>query len=224
MAGWIKIYRTLKDHWLFDNPAYLKAWIVLLMDVNYEDSKTCISGELIECKRGQAIYSLKTWTERLGKGWTIQKVRTFFNLLENDAMIKTEGLRKTTRLTICKYDTYQDVQQGDNKETTRRQHSNNKEITTSKEGEEGKERKEVKKKGFVAPTFEEFLAYAKTLPTYKPSMEFKVQAKFSMWEDNGWKDGYDKPIKNWKSKLQTAITYFVDESAKNVYANPYKIQ
>jgi hypothetical protein len=194
------------------------------MDVNYEDSKACISGELIDCKRGQAIYSLKTWSQRLGKGWSIQKVRTFFNLLEKDDMIKCEGLRKTTRLTICKYESYQDMQQTDNKQTTRRQHSDNKETTTSKEGEEGKEGKEVKNSRFVAPDFETFLAYAQTLTSYKSSMELKVKAKFDMWEGNGWKDGYNKPIKNWKTKLQTAITYFVEESKKNVYANFYKIQ
>jgi hypothetical protein len=49
-------------------------------------------------------------------------------------MIVTEGLRKTTRVTVCKYDIYQTDQQADNKQTTRRQQADNKQTTTTKEG------------------------------------------------------------------------------------------
>lgn len=141
MAGWIRLYRDIQGHWIWENPVYLKAWINILLSVNFEDKKVLIEGELIECKRGQSVYSLNSWSRCLGKGWTIQRVRTFFELLKQDQMITTEGLRKTTRLTVCNYDIYQNDQQTDNMQTTCRQHADNKEITTTKEG---KERKELK--------------------------------------------------------------------------------
>ena len=31
--------------------------------------------------------------------------------------------------------------------------------------------------------------------------------KIESWKENGWKDGYDKPIKNWKSKLRNQFKY-----------------
>lgn len=130
MEGWISLHRKIKEHWIWGNSFYLKAWIQLILDVNFEDNKVLIEGELIDCQRGQSVKSLKTWSKDFGKNWTIQKVRTFFKLLENDHMIILEGLRKTTRITICKYDSYQLMQHTDNKEITHKQHTNNKEITT----------------------------------------------------------------------------------------------
>jgi len=116
--AWIKIDRKIIEHWIWNNPIYLKAWMTMIIVVNYEESKSLIHGELIICKRGQSLLSLNSWAEKFGKEWTIQKVRTFFELLKNDSMIELEGLQRRTRLTICKYDSYQE-------RATRRQHANN---------------------------------------------------------------------------------------------------
>ena len=118
MTGWIKIHRAISDHWIFQNESYLKAWITILITVNHEPKKVLIHGELIACERGQSVLSLSSWAEKFGKNWTIQKVRTLLLLLEKDQMIIVEGLQKTTRLTVCKYDDYQNGQQTDNKQTT----------------------------------------------------------------------------------------------------------
>lgn len=146
MEGWIKIHRQIKDHWIWEDPAYLKAWLGILLTVNHEDKKVLIQGELIECKRGQSLLSLAGWVKCFGKKWTIQRVRTFFELLKQDEMITTEGLRKTTRLTVCKYDDYQLEQQAKNKQRTSREQADNKLTTTNKnEEEENKNEKNVKK-------------------------------------------------------------------------------
>jgi hypothetical protein len=137
MSGWIKIYRDIREHWIWDDPIYLKAWIGILLTVNHEEKKVLIQGQLIECKRGQSVLSLSGWVKCFGKKWTMQKVRTFFELLKQDQMIVTEGLQKTTRLTVCKYDDYQFTQQANNKQTTSKQQANNKQITTNKNKEEG---------------------------------------------------------------------------------------
>lgn len=146
MSGWIKIYRQIDKHWVWENESYFKAWITILLRVNFEDRKTLVSGELIDCKRGQSLYSLKTWAKIFGKNWTIQRVRTFFELLKKEHMINTEGLQKTTRLTVLNYDSYQNEQQTNNTqksfESTHKQHTDNTQITSTKEGKEGKEVKE----------------------------------------------------------------------------------
>jgi hypothetical protein len=138
MSGWVKIHRSLIKHWIWDNPEYFKAWICIIIEANYESAKVLIEGEVIECKRGQSLNSLKTWAKLFGKRWSIQRVRTFLNLLKNDTMIVTEVLRKTTRLTICNYDKYQFEQQANNTEITRRQHGDNTEVTTNKKNKKVK--------------------------------------------------------------------------------------
>jgi hypothetical protein len=143
MSGWIKLHRQIRNHWVFKNANYFKAWVVIISEVNHQSTKVVIEGELIECKRGQSINSLATWVRILGDEWTVQKLRTFLKLLEKDGMINTEGLRKTTRVTVCNYDSYQSEQQGDNKQTTRRQQADNKEITTNKNEKNEKNEKEV---------------------------------------------------------------------------------
>jgi len=143
MAGWIKIHRKLIKHWIFKNSEYLKAWITILMEVNHEDSKVLIDNELFICKRGESLKSIATWTKLFGKSWSTQKTRTFLTLLEKDGNINKQGLRKTTKLTVCNYDTYQSKQHTDNTQI-------NKQITnreqTDNDKQEVKELKKRKKK------------------------------------------------------------------------------
>ena len=139
MDGWIKIHRKILEHWIIKNPHYFKAWIIMLITVNYEDKKCLIHGEILECKRGQSILSLDSWVKTFSNGWTKQKVRTFFELLKNDSMIELEGLRKTTRLTICNYDSYQVEQHTKNTQRTRKEHTCNTQVTSTKESKESKE-------------------------------------------------------------------------------------
>ena len=105
MEGWIKLHRKLKDHWIWKSDNRLKWWIDILMTVNHDDAKVLIKGTLIECKRGQSVRSLDSW----GRDWNVTKgaVRDFFRLLQNDAMLHTESLQITTRITVCNYEDYQ---------------------------------------------------------------------------------------------------------------------
>lgn len=143
VSGWIKLHRQIRNHWVFKNADYFKAWVVIISEVNHQSSKVLIEGELIECKRGQSINSLATWVSILGNDWTIQKLRTFLKLLEKDGMINTEGLRKTTRLTVCNYDSYQSEQQADNKQTTSRQQGDNTQLTTNNNVKNNKEENKI---------------------------------------------------------------------------------
>lgn len=132
MTGWIKLHRVITKHWIWSNPDYVKAWLTILLTVNHEEVKVLIHGELIICGRGQSILSLQSWVKLFGRKWTIQKVRTFFDLLKLDEMINTEGLRKTTRLTVCNYETYQGEQHANNTQTTDKEHTDNTQVTTNK--------------------------------------------------------------------------------------------
>ena len=105
MSGWIKLHRQLADHWIWSKPEYLKWWLDILMQANIEPKRVLIKGQLIEVSRGEVIYSYETWANR----WKINKskVLRFLKMLEKDSMIVLKSETVTTRLTICKYDTYQ---------------------------------------------------------------------------------------------------------------------
>lgn len=108
MAGWIKIHRDIATHWIFQDECKFKWWIDLLLMASYEDNKQLVGDRLIEVKRGQMIVSLSFLSKRWGKAkGTILK---FLELLESDHMIDRFTDRKVTILTICKYESYQEVE------------------------------------------------------------------------------------------------------------------
>jgi hypothetical protein len=107
MEGWIKLERGVLNHWVFDDPIKFRIWVGLLLVANHSDQKVNIGLNIYDCKRGQSIRSLLSWakTFKVSKDY----VRNFFKLLEKDGMITIENIQISTRITICNYDSYQDV-------------------------------------------------------------------------------------------------------------------
>ena len=117
-CGWIKLHRKIVDSWIFKEPDYLRAWLIILMEVNVEPCDVVIGGVTVECGRGCKLYSLNTWAERFGKGWCRERVRRFFAQLERNEMIllgatnqpPNQPTNRVTQLTVLNYDTYQNFQ------------------------------------------------------------------------------------------------------------------
>lgn len=109
-TGWIKIHRELGKHWLAQDMEKLGRWIDLLLLANYEDGKVLVGDSLVTIKRGQMVMSFSF----LAKRWDCSKSTAckFIELLESDGMVERSTERKTTILTICKYDSYQQSSDG----------------------------------------------------------------------------------------------------------------
>jgi len=74
-----------------------------------------------------------------------------------------------------------------------------------------KDTKEDKTKDI--PTFSEFSEYAKEK---EPSVNLKaLQNKYDAWVVNDWKNGNDRPIKNWKSALLQTLIYIEKDVVKD---------
>lgn len=219
IEGWIKYHRSFREHWLYKTgkpKTKREAWEDILLLVNYEPKKILIKGQLYECERGQSLFSLQTWAEEFN--WSIQQVRTFFNLLEKDLMITVEGLQYTTRLTVCNYDIYQDNQQTDNTPTTDGQQTDNTPLTTTKEDKEDKEVKKIKKvknKEFVSPSLDEVKIYFKE-NNYKEETAIKFFQSYSVAD---WVDSKGNKVKNWKQKAINV--WFKDENKVNCIDKHY---
>lgn len=140
MSGWIKLHRSLKDHFLFDfnEPDKALAWIDLLLSASFEDCKVHIKGRVINVSRGQFVVSQVTLQKRWGMSQN--KVKRFLNLLENEGMVDVQTNDATTIITICNYDNYQEVQQQDERTNGRAD-----ERTTNEPRTTLKEDKEIKK-------------------------------------------------------------------------------
>lgn len=105
MDGWIKISRSIVEHWVFNNSQHFKWWIDMLVMANYADGEVVVGTRQVKLKRGQFIASLRYLSMR----WNVSKdcVRRFLKLLESFNMIETSNNQKTTQITICNYARYQ---------------------------------------------------------------------------------------------------------------------
>ncbi|MGL4695218.1 DnaD domain protein [Enterococcus larvae] len=105
-GGWIKLYRSIQDHWIWDNPVYLKWWLDLLLMANHSEKKILFDGKLVVIGIGERITSEKKLSER----WEVSRstVRKFLNLLVSDEMLIIRKSRKSgTWYKVCNYADYQ---------------------------------------------------------------------------------------------------------------------
>lgn len=140
MSSWIKLFRDINKHWIWQNSDYLKWWLDILLEVNHAPANVVINNKIYDCNRGEKLYSLDTWASRWGTNKS--KVRRFLTLLQNDNMIVLKSETQTTRLTVCKYDTYQDIRHADETQMKRIRHADETHLTPIEEGKEEKEGKE----------------------------------------------------------------------------------
>jgi len=188
-GGWIRIHRSIKSHWLFQNDKFFKWWVLILIEVNHSSNKITLGYNLHEIKRGESAKSLRTWAKLFNSD--VKQVVKFFDLLEKDEMIirKTigKGKQSTTLVNIINYDTYQS-----NNET--QEHT--KEPTQGKRNDphEGGTNNNVKKEK------EEYWADLQTWIEKEKLNKDKVYSQFDKawfyYEELGWKNKNGKEVKN----------------------------
>ena len=76
---------------------------------------------------------------------------------------------------------------------------------------------DIDKENKNIPIYNDFLKYAVSKkPKLNPDT---LRLKYDSWVENDWKDGNDKQIKNWKTKILNTLP-FIDETSKRVNTNP----
>ena len=120
--GYIKLYRDIRDHWLWDDKPFSKgqAWTDLLMMMNHKDREVMFNGKITTVNRGSRITSLRKLADRWG--WSIHKVSDFLYTLEETGMISQKRDSKKTLINVVNYGFYQG--QEDTKGTAK-EHSGN---------------------------------------------------------------------------------------------------
>lgn len=101
MSGWIKLHRSLLDWEWWNDAESVKLLIYILLKVNHEDKKWCG----ITVKRGQLVTSIENLA--IANSMSIKQIRLRLDKLEKTGEISRKKTNKYTVITVCKYDTYQ---------------------------------------------------------------------------------------------------------------------
>jgi len=206
--GFILLSRGILDSDVFASQKLLKIWVWCLCKANFKDKTVPLKfgkGEqIIKVKRGSFIFGRNKAEEELFiDGSTIYKSMQKLKEME---MIQIDSNNQYSIVTICKYNDYQDAKEykvtskeqvKDNQVTSKEQVSN----TTNNYNNYNNDNKEKNN----IPTFSDFLIYAKEK---EPSIcKQGLKLKYDSWIENGWKDGNNSKISNWKVKILNTLAY-----------------
>jgi len=188
--GWIKIHRKFIEWEWYDDMNTKTLFIHCLLMANHEPKKW--RGEIIE--RGSFITSIGKLAE--GTQLSIQNVRTCLKNLESTGEVTRKSTSKLTKLTICKYGTYQSCEISTNKQTnsqlTINQQSTNNQLTTTKEYKELKELKKDKKvnQKNIQERIEDFseLVYLEAFKQKSALPKSEVENFIGYWTEHGPND------------------------------------
>lgn len=223
MSGWIKVHRQLQDHWVWSKPEYLKWWLDILMSANIEPKKVLIKGQLLEVNRGEVIYSYETWANR----WKINKskVLRFLKMLEKDSMILLKSETVTTRLTICKYDTYQGERNDSETQVKRNRNASETQVKPTKEV---KELEKIISKETLISLDEVEVEMSKEKPMHRPFLS-RMQEIYNLDEKK-----IKEALKNWKilkegeamtiGKAQNSFNLYLKNNASTGYSGSTEVQ
>lgn len=110
LSNFIPISRKIFDHEFWEeNRSFSKfeSWVDLLQSARYENTlkSEWINGKEVKFGRGQLIASIRFLQKRWNWG-SITKVEKFLNVLKNKDMVVLEKGQGLNVITICKYDSY----------------------------------------------------------------------------------------------------------------------
>lgn len=214
MDGWIKLHRKLSDNpiWFCEKFTRGQAWVDLILLANHQDSYFYKRGVKVNVKRGQVGRSEVELSDRWK--WSRSKVRKFLKDLEKEQQIEQQKTNVTQLISIINYDNYQQKeqqteQQKDTKRTPKEhQKDTYKNVKKEKNVNNDKEKINI-------PTYSDFKNFAFLKNSNLD--ELSVKLKYESWVENGWKDGNNKAIKNWKSKLLNTIPYLKEKQISDQF-------
>lgn len=119
--GWIRLHRKIVNNPLWTERrefSKAEAWIDMIMDARHSETpgRVMIGNMVVVCNRGEIIKSLDTLSRRWN--WNKSKVRRFLDSLQSMNQIRHANETKTTRITICNYDTYNPLRHDDDTQVT----------------------------------------------------------------------------------------------------------
>ncbi len=161
MDGWLKLYRSILDSAVFQDPEVLKVWIWLLCNVAFEQHDTMCYGKVIHLKPGQIATGRKKIAQCTDLNET--KVYRALTALKSLGNIEIKATNKYSIVTVINWDKYQEEngkrtsseQQTNSKQTPEEQQDDSK-TTQHKNGKNGKKEKNIYMCSFFQSVWDEY--------------------------------------------------------------------
>jgi len=140
--GWIKLHRKLldSDMWKCLSLKQKDIMITCLLLANHKSNQWEFDGKIYTVKPGEFITSYQNLAGRCDKSVSISSVRTAMAKLEKWNFLTRTSTSKSTKITICKWKTYQEKRTENrtetDKQTANEPQTNRKRMTTNKNDKE----------------------------------------------------------------------------------------
>ena len=106
MIGWIALYRSIMEHWIWNTSSRrLQRWIDLLFLASWKDREVGFGSTMVKLKRGQIVISQRMLMSRWKTNNTT--VKTTLKLFVDNSMIQCHSTRNYMIITVTNYDKYQ---------------------------------------------------------------------------------------------------------------------
>lgn len=220
-GGYYIIARKIDESEIAHTPPHIREiWLWLIKNVYLTDRIIC--GR--QMRRGQLFTSYKDIQD--GLHWMVgyrketyskSQCETAMKWLTKHEMITTTKTTRGLIITVCKYDTYQNPKNYEN-----RTESHNRTTTEPQSSDTIYEEREEVKKGrrkaapFVPPTVEEVKEYFKE-HGYREDVAVRAYGTYAPAD---WHDTKGNKILNWKSKMNAV--WFRDEHKATATGTAYK--
>lgn len=103
--GWICLDRRIENHWIWDDPEMLRAWVYLLIAAHWEEKKVLVGSRTEIIPRGSLHVSERFLANKFK--WSRGKLRNFLLELQKDHMLFLDRSTDGTTIQIINYEEYQ---------------------------------------------------------------------------------------------------------------------
>ena len=112
MSGWFAVKHGIRKHPIFKGrPDRLGAWIAILDEAAWADTRQLVGGAMVDIKRGELCASQAMLEEITGL--SRKQLRTFLDILKKEGVVKSrpgqKGAKSRAILTVCNYEKYQSL-------------------------------------------------------------------------------------------------------------------
>jgi len=104
-GGYIKLHRSLLDHWLWKRPLWAYAWVDLLLLANHKDDYYTAGGEVVYLPPGSVRRSVSNLAARWGMDR--KTASKLLDLMESEHMLSQKRTKHWTTITIENYEKFQ---------------------------------------------------------------------------------------------------------------------
>ncbi len=106
MNGWIALYRSIMEHWIWNTSSRrFQRWVDLLFLASWEDREVGYGSMMVNLKRGQIVTSLRKLMSRWNTNSTT--VANTLKLFVDNGMIQCQRNKSYMIITVNNYDKYQ---------------------------------------------------------------------------------------------------------------------